>query len=1016
MYFRSLITLIAISIIPLGLQADLTTPESPSAILQGLTYYNPLNGTLTPTLAQGCKIENLNNPEFTACNNQKALVTRVNEPLKIAALKNFNYGEGTVAFWTRPDWLAKPGKGERLFAGVNFQLWYNSQQKTLFFMTGDDRPPVGFDWDYTVATRKVSTWKPEQWHHIAITWDAATGNKKLFLDGAVIASGTTRSIRPVDFNPPDALLLGEAHGGYRQFAIWNRQLDTSEIQALAQNSSGSVSQLSNVKTAPSPSASTNVPLKFQIYKPSAEKSVIAPGETYNAVCQVENPGQSQYSGNIRFDLIDFFGTVKAAQTVPVNCAAGESKNLTISFPTTKEKGIFKIAVVMGQGTNDVLRKDIASFAVWPQPVAQPDPDSFFGDHINSWSSQFLDQAVRLGQGWVRNHNMLQATWWIKVQPEPGAFVWTESDRLVDAHLARGIQILGQLFSVPYWADANGKAVKFNGYPPPILPQLGPWENYVYETVKHYKGKIKYWEVMNEPEVGIFWAGSPEEFARTVQVACQAAKRADPNCIVMVGGFTTPAWKWHEAAARAGAFKYADAISVHCGNNSAPPEISRKELTALMEHFNRLSTQFEPHKKLPLWSTEGGSPYGSWLDGYEVKDQGEQRITPKEWQKSAIRTVQGEALLLEKGFVKHFTYIQNEGNAVSMHEGNTLDFNNAPTPKLMARRAMAAMIDGTRFAATLSRPEGRFQASLFAGKNGGSVALLWAGDNGVLQLNTNQFPAGTKLRDIMTNEQPLPPKLTLTSMPVYLQSPGPAEQLRAALETPEIKVIKSPDEIKSNVSGELKPNLPVLPNFVAPTENPARIFTIDLRPYCNMGFADEKAGDAQGGWSDEGRFNDMRDMPLGKQTWYGVPFTILDPAQNDGKSVIVLKGPTSRTMPEKVVIKVPPRKCRALYFLHAMAWARNGEAGKYVIHYADSTTQTIPINVPVNCNNWWLGHEKTEISHPVPIKVTNTIDGKPAYRYLRVFEVQTKSWDAVIDSIEFISNGNQTPILIAITGV
>ena len=43
--------------------------------------------------------------------------------------------------------------------------------------------------------------------------------------------------------------------------------------------------------------------------------------------------------------------------------------------------------------------------------------------------------------------------------------------------------------------------------------------------------------------------------------------------------------------------------------------------------------------------------------------------------------------------------------------------------------------------------------------------------------------------------------------------------------------------------------------------PAGFSTIDIRPFCNMGWTDERAGDGKGGWSDQGD-NDMQNAPLG----------------------------------------------------------------------------------------------------------------------------------------------------------
>ena len=48
-----------------------------------------------------------------------------------------------------------------------------------------------------------------------------------------------------------------------------------------------------------------------------------------------------------------------------------------------------------------------------------------------------------------------------------------------------------------------------------------------------------------------------------------------------------------------------------------------------------------------------------------------------------------------------------------------------------------------------------------------------------------------------------------------------------------------------VSGEDKPLVPKLPDFVAPSENPAGVFSVDLRRFCNMGLADDASGNGKG---------------------------------------------------------------------------------------------------------------------------------------------------------------------------
>ena len=68
--------------------------------------------------------------------------------------------------------------------------------------------------------------------------------------------------------------------------------------------------------------------------------------------------------------------------------------------------------------------------------------------------------------------------------------------------------------------------------------------------------------------------------------------------------------------------------------------------------------------------------------------------------------------------------------------------------------------------------------------------------------------------------------------------------------------------------------------------------LDLDEAANMGFYDPVAGDGKGGWADFGPEACFHEIPYGVHTFQDsvIPFRILDPEDNDGKSVITLSGP------------------------------------------------------------------------------------------------------------------------------
>lgn len=142
------------------------------------------------------------------------------------------------------------------------------------------------------------------------------------------------------------------------------------------------------------------------------------------------------------------------------------------------------------------------------------------------------------------------------------------------------------------------------------------------------------------------------------------------------------------------------------------------------------------------------------------------------------------------------------------------------------------------------------------------------------------------------------------------------------------------------------------------EGAGQTFTmLDLRPYANRAFADDVAGDGKGGWGDGGPDNDLRDFKLrGEQTLRGVKFNIIEPADNNNCSAIVLRGQNDASVPASVEIAVN-QKAAGVYFLHAGSWLSE-RVGQYVFVYADGSEEAEEIVGGRDMTDWW-GMAETE---------------------------------------------------------
>ncbi|HEY3329360.1 MAG TPA: LamG-like jellyroll fold domain-containing protein [Capsulimonadaceae bacterium] len=1011
-----------------SLAACSTVPAAPdlSGLRSGLSLYLPLDGSTTPKVAAGSTAVTAGAMTYEAgVVGQAAALT--DKAIVIPGAANFDRKAGTISLWMKPTWsVSDPTNSFRTLAGTdNFQVCIQPSKNVMFFMTGTSKPQVGYQWDYGNADYNVAkSWKAGEWRHVAITWDSSTGAKAMYMDGKVVASNVTDLIRTDPIVDAVTFTLGRenAPGDYDEVAFWTRPLTATEIAQLHDNPEAAAKALSSTAQV-KVSLAKPWPIIVSVVAPMrAQDTIVAPSESFTAKVPIKNASIAPWTGEIEFSLLDVRDAVRAKQRIAVTLTPGESRPLPVSF-RIPERGAFKVAACVQVGA-DRWERDVASLASWPQPTGAPSAGSFFGYHVNSWSQDMLDAAARLGLGWERGHNMLQATWFIRAEPREGAWDYNH-DFQIDNLKKRKMNILGQFFGTPYWAAASGGVPipqdEVNAYPSGSAPKLDAFREYVTRTVNRFKGTIHDWETWNEPEVSMFWNGSPEQLAEMIKVAYEAAKAADPTCNVMHAGYTS-AWNWEEQAAKAGAFKYGDAVSCHVYYTaSQSPEEAYANMKATYDHFERLPIVYGHGKALPIWNTESGLPSTSWLRGLDAWTALPESVRPAcNAAAAARRQVQFDALQQAIGYVRSFSYLQSAGDAGPYESLSTTDITNAQKPQVIARVAMAAQVDGARCAGMVRRPQGRFWAVVYqkpAGK--GSVIVRWVGDGGQVRINAKGLGKNLRAVDFMGNDRAVTAAPIVTDEPSYLHVPANAVDVIKALKAAAIDVLRTPVALPGKAAISDAPNIgPARANYSAPMENPRGLFAVDLRRYANMGFYDAAAGDRKGGWSDEGPFNSLATMPVGKQSYFGVPFDIVDPATNHETAVITLRGKgATPSFPQWVTGIAVNHKARVLYFLQSCSWDAPGEIGRYLIRYADGNTATAMISIPRNCANWWVGAQPNEDSRLVPVRVTSTADGKPAWRYLRVWEWQNIKRDVAISSIDFVSSDTgATPILIAISGV
>jgi hypothetical protein len=218
--------------------------------------------------------------------------------------------------------------------------------------------------------------------------------------------------------------------------------------------------------------------------------------------------------------------------------------------------------------------------------------------------------------------------WETVAEGPGRYNYRMGgEASVDLALSLGMSVMGIL-------DARwGNETQINKLPwaSPVWEHLDRWEDFVRQTVAHYKDRVKFWEIINEPP--FFWWYPVEDgvtlpdinpdikrapiarYAELLRASARAIRETDPEArIVMGSGFADGTFlrKLYELGCK----DDFDIVSVHYLNCRHPAEFARgmKNLRGIMAEFG------DAHK--PIWDTENGP--GGALIGVEDKVAGEGR--------------------------------------------------------------------------------------------------------------------------------------------------------------------------------------------------------------------------------------------------------------------------------------------------------------------------------------------------------------------------------------------------------
>lgn len=189
--------------------------------------------------------------------------------------------------------------------------------------------------------------------------------------------------------------------------------------------------------------------------------------------------------------------------------------------------------------------------------------------FNQYDSTHLSWARQGNFGYVK-----QVFAWQDVEPIPGEWHWERGDEIMALAEAMGVGVVARISDAPGWSHPDLPGEKDADYHDAPPDNLDEFADYCGALAERYQGRIRAYQIWNEPNLDREWGNRPPDAAAYVEllaVCSNAIREADPNAIIISAGLS-PTGTHDESAHRDDLYlqamydngfqQYVDVVGVH----------------------------------------------------------------------------------------------------------------------------------------------------------------------------------------------------------------------------------------------------------------------------------------------------------------------------------------------------------------------------------------------------------------------------------------------------------------------
>jgi len=540
-------------------------------------------------------------------------------------------------------------------------------------------------------------------------------------------------------------------------------------------------------------------------------------------------------------VLDIFRNEVVNKTVDIAVKGQDHAATTIPLFAGDRRGSYKVIVEARQGQE--VRRKVCTFSVL-KAVDRPDP--FFGFNLKQVFNEDAERRYRdsnqqmelvyanaplehtlglmrkVGAASLRCFRIAE---YPRIEKPTGEFVWR--DTYLDLQRQAGLDPPLVVLSAkgPKWdADPTfpGNREGRGGF----IATMDAYQRYIRAVVGHYKGKVRYYEIVNEPET-VF--KEVQAYVDRLKAAHDVIREVDPDAKIVAPSYSGGRpYPWIEEFCKCGGHRWVDIWAIHYAGRTLPERgMDRTTPTwEVIRKYREILVRANAGADKPFWNTEGGSFY--WSPEYDhlpvAADQGRQDIGGEHYvvpSESLVAAYTSRLQLIEKAagldreysFEFGFYYSQNASKATDVWS-MYVNYDGSPSPALVTYNAVAEIFAHARPVELLPLAE-HVVATVFD-RGGRTVAALWKGApvtqypgfekyDATVLVDVGLAPGAVRLMNMLGHPMACEVRagglrLTATAYPLYFTSDlSPAEvlkSLRAARLTPgpRPKIDAPPEEL------------------------------------------------------------------------------------------------------------------------------------------------------------------------------------------------------------------------------